>query len=120
MKAKKMVVLAAGLLVSGMAFAGPVPEYPGGESALDNYITTNLKYPTAAQANGIEGVVDVAFTVKADGSIGAIKIVRMVDPDLEQEAIRLVKGMPAWTPADKNGQAVDAQTQVQITFTLPQ
>lgn len=120
MKGKKMLALAAGMLFSGMAFAGATPEYPGGKSALDEYIATNMKYPAAAQANGIEGVVDVAFTVKTDGSIGAIKIVRMVDPDLEQEAIRLVKGMPAWTPADKNGQPVDAQTQVQITFTLPQ
>ena len=120
MKAKKMLALAAGLLFSGMAFAGPAPVYPGGEDALNQYLATNLKYPASAKANGIEGVVDVAFTVKADGSIGAIKIVRMVDPDLEQEAIRLVKGMPAWTPADKNGQPVDAQTQVQITFTLPQ
>ena len=120
MKANKMIALAAGLLFSGMAFAGPVPEYPGGDDAMNQYFTTNLKYPATARANGIEGVVDVAFTVKADGSIGAIKIVRMVDPDLEQEAIRLVKGMPAWTPADKNGQPVDAQTQVQITFTLPQ
>ena len=120
MKANKMIALAAGLLFSGMAFAGPVPEYPGGDEAMNQYLTTNLKYPATARANGIEGVVDVAFTVKADGSIGAITIVRMVDPDLEQEAIRLVKGMPAWTPADKNGQPVDAQTQVQITFTLPQ
>ena len=119
MKAKKITALAAGLLFTGMAFAGPAPEYPGGKDALNNYITSNLKYPAGAIANGIEGVVDVAFTVKADGSIGSIKIVRMVDPDLEQEAIRLVKNMPAWTPADKNGQPVDAQTQVQINFTLP-
>ena len=120
MKARKIIAVAAGLLFTGMAFAGPAPEYPGGKDAMNQYISSNLKYPDAAKANGIEGVVDVAFTVKADGSIGAIKIVRMVDPDLEQEAIRLVKGMPAWTPADQNGQPVDAQTQVQITFTLPQ
>lgn len=109
----------AGLLFAGAAYAGPKPEYPGGQDALNQYISTNLKYPQAAKDNGIEGVVDVAFTVKADGSIGAIKIVRMIDPDLEEEAIRLVKGMPAWTPADKNGQPVDAQTQVEINFVLP-
>ena len=112
--------MAAGLLLAGAAYAGPTPEFPGGEDALNKYLTDNMKYPQTAINNGIEGVVDVSFTVKADGSIGAIKIVRMVDPDLEQEAIRLVKGMPAWTPADNNGQPVDAQTQVQIKFTLPQ
>ena len=107
------------MLMAGTAFAGPKPEYPGGQQALQEYITTNLKYPDTAKANGIEGTVDVAFTVKTDGTIGAIKIVRMVDPDLEAEAIRLVKGMPAWTPADNNGKPVDAQTQVQINFLLP-
>lgn len=113
------MMMAAGLLVGLTSFAGPKPEYPGGKEALDNYISTNLKYPQTAIDNGIEGVVDVAFLVKTDGSIGAIKIVRMVDPDLESEAIRLVKGMPAWIPADKNGQPVDAQAQVEINFVLP-
>lgn len=107
-----------GLLLSAVAFAGATPQYPGGETAMKKYISENLRYPEAAKANGIEGVVDVAFTVKADGSIGAIKIVRMVDPDLESEAIRLVKNMPKWTPADKNGAPVDAQTQVQVNFIL--
>lgn len=112
-------MLAAGLLMAGAAFAGPKPEYPGGQAALDQYLQTNLKYPQAAKDNGIEGTVDVAFLVKTDGSIGAIKIVRMVDPDLESEAIRLVKGMPAWIPADKNGTPVDAQAQIQVIFLLP-
>lgn len=112
--------MAAGLLFSGAALAaGPTPEYPGGDAALKEYIATNMQYPQAAIDNGIEGVVDVAFMVKTDGSIGAIKIVRMVDPDLETEAIRLVKGMPAWIPAEQNGQPVEAQTQVDINFVLP-
>lgn len=113
------MTMAAGLLLTGAAFAGPKPEYPGGKAALDKYLADNMKYPQTAIDNGIEGVVDVAFIVKADGSIGAIKIVRMVDPDLESEAIRLVKGMPAWTPADQNGQPVDAQAQVEVNFELP-
>lgn len=116
---KKFLLFTAGLLFGAVAFAGPKPEYPGGDSALQSYLSSNMKYPQSAIDNGIEGIVDVAFTVKADGSIGAIKIVRMVDPDLESEAIRLVKNMPAWTPADKNGQPVDAQTQVQVNFVLP-
>lgn len=108
----------AGLLVAGAAYAGTQPEYPGGKAALDNYLSSNMKYPARAAENGIEGIVDVAFIVKTDGSIGSIKIVRMVDPDLESEAIRLVKGMPAWIPAEQNGQPVDAQTQVEVNFVL--
>ena len=114
-----MMLIGAGLLMAGTAFAGEKPEFPGGKSALDAYIAKNMKYPQTALDNGIEGVVDVAFIVKTDGSIGTIKIVRMVDPDLESEAIRLVKGMPAWTPADKNGSPVEAPAQVNINFVLP-
>lgn len=116
---KKLMLMAGALLLAGAAYAGPKPEYPGGKAALDKYISTNMKYPQTAIDNGIEGVVDVAFMVKSDGSIGSIKIVRMVDPDLEAEAIRLVKGMPAWVPADKDGQPVDMQTQVEVNFVLP-
>lgn len=116
---KKIFTLAAGLLFAAAAFATATPQYPGGKEALDKYLSSNMKYPQSAIDNGIEGVVDVAFVVKTDGSIGNIKIVRMVDPDLEAEAIRLVKGMPAWVPADQNGAPVEAQTQVQVNFVLP-
>ena len=116
---KKLMLAMAGLLLAGAAHAASQPQYPGGKDAMNQYLATNLKYPKSAIDNGIEGVVDVAFIVKADGSIGSIKIVRMVDPDLESESIRLVKGMPAWIPAEKNGQPVDAQTQVEVKFVLP-
>lgn len=116
---KKSMLAIAGLLLAGAAYAGPKPEYPGGEEAMKKYLSTNMKYPQTAIDNGIEGVVDVAFIVKTDGSIGSIKIVRMVDPDLESEAIRLVKGMPHWIPAEKNGVPFDAQTQVDVNFVLP-
>lgn len=116
---KYMIAMAAALLTAGAALAGPKPEYPGGQEALDQYLATNMKYPQTAKDNGIEGVVDVAFVVKADGTIGTIKIVRMVDPDLESEAVRLVKGMPAWIPADNGGKPIDAQTQVAVPFVLP-
>ena len=81
-------------------------------------ISENLQYPAMAKENGVEGIVNVAFTVKSDGSIGSIKIVRMIDPDLEQEAIRLVKSMPKWTPADDGGNPVDATATVAIPFIL--
>ena len=80
----------------------------------------HLKYPEMARENGVEGVVDVKFTVKADGTIGNIKIARMVDPDLESEAIRLVKNMPKWQPADKDGKPVDAPASVKVNFVIPE
>ncbi|MCM1377946.1 MAG: energy transducer TonB [Clostridium sp.] len=110
------------LCVGGMlmAFADTTPQFPGGETALAEYLKTNMVYPQVALDNGIEGVVEVSFTVKTDGTIGAIKIVRMLDPDLEQEAIRLVKGMPAWTPAEGASGAVVAPAKVKIAFELPE
>lgn len=94
--------------------AASTPTYPGGAEALQAYISENLQYPASAKNMGIEGVVAVVFTVNPDGSIGNIKIKRMVDPDLEAEAIRLVKNMPKWTPADDGA----AQAEVEIPFTL--
>jgi len=115
-------ILALAVMVLGMAGVSQAqtvaPSYPGGEPALSSYIEENLKYPADAKANGIEGVVGVMFTVKADGTIGSIKIKRMVDPDLESEAIRLVKGMPKWNPGTDNGVAVDSSAEVDIPFTL--
>lgn len=109
------------LMLAGVGFASSaadVPTFPGGEEALNKYISDNLKYPEAAKEMGVEGIVNVGFIVNIDGTIGSIKIIRMVDPDLEQEAIRLVKNMPAWTPADKDGAPVAAPAEVAVPFVL--
>ncbi len=95
-------------------------QYPGGTAKLTEYIEANRNYPAAAMRNGIEGIVDVRFLVKQDGSREQLSIVRLVDPDLEAEALRLVKGMPAWIPANVNGKPVDSQATVQIPFMLPE
>ncbi len=102
------------------AMAADVPTFPGGDEALAKFISENMKYPAPAKENGVEGVVTLRLTVKPDGTIGAIKVVRMVDPDLEQEAIRLAKIMPAWNPADKDGVAVEALVDVPFSFELEQ
>ena len=65
-------------------FAATEPAFPGGEEAMNKYISENLQYPALAKENGVEGIVNVAFTVKSDGSIGSIKIVRMIDPTLNR------------------------------------
>lgn len=115
---KKIALLLTLLLSSVGVILADNASFPGGEEALEKYISANLKYPATAAENGIEGVVQVSFTVKADGSIGTIKIDRMVDPDLEQEAIRLVKSMPVWIPATGNGTPIDSRQTLKIPFTL--
>lgn len=122
---KKALSIIASLAFAGAAMA-QVPSdtipasFPGGEKALASYIDKNLKYPQPSINNGIEGVVNVRFLVKTDGVLDKLSIVRLVDPDLEAEAIRLVKGMPAWTPATVAGTPVESESNVQITFTLPE
>jgi len=95
-------------------------QYPGGPEAMAKYINSNLRYPKASADNGIEGVVNVKFTIFSDGKLGKIGIVRLADPDLEAEGIRLVKGMPAWIPAQYKGNAVESDTTVNILFQLPE
>ncbi len=64
-------------------------------------------------------MVHVKFLVKTDGRLHDFSIVRLVDPDLEAEAVRLVKGMPAWNPATVGGTPVDSDATVLVTFSLP-
>lgn len=122
---KKLLSIIASLAVTGTVMAqtaqsDTIPaSFPGGEKALASYISKNLKYPQSSINNGIEGVVHVKFLVKTDGSLNNPTVIRLVDPDLEAEALRLVKGMPAWTPATVSGSPVDSQSTVQVIFTLP-
>lgn len=109
-----------GLIAAAIsAFADTPAQFPGGKEAMDKFIADNMVYPSTSKQNGIEGVVNVSFTVKADGQIGTIKIVRLIDPDLEQEAIRLVKKMPAWQPATRDGSSVDSSVEIPVVFELP-
>lgn len=116
---KKIFLTLATMLGIGISASALTPAtFPGGEAAQKEYISSNMKYPRTAKDNGIEGVVGLMFTVREDGTIGNIKVVRMVDPDLEAESIRLVKSMPAWTPASENGAPVESTAQIDILFTL--
>ena len=92
------------------------PEFPGKEEALIQYLSENLKYPKAVAEQGIEGMVMLQFTIKKDGSIDDIKVLRGVHPDLDAEAIRVVKEMPKWEPGTKDGEAIDVKYALPIKF----
>lgn len=115
---KFLMTMAAVAGLSASAFALTPASFPGGADAEKEYIQKNMKYPQTAKDNGIEGVVSVMFIVKTDSSIGNIKIKRMVDPDLEGEAIRLVKLMPTWIPASDNGTPVESPAELDVNFSL--
>ncbi len=78
------------------------PEFPGGMEALYKYLAQNIKYPQLARDNGITGKVYVTFVVERDGSIANPKVLRDIGGGCGQEAIRVVKSMPKWTPVQFN------------------
>ncbi len=95
-----------------------MPEFPGGEMALRQYIANTVKYPETAQENGIQGKVYVTFVVTIDGSVANAKIARGVDPLLDQEALRVVNSLPVWSPGYQKGKPVNVQYTVPINFVL--
>ncbi|MBO7506931.1 MAG: energy transducer TonB [Paludibacteraceae bacterium] len=94
-------------------------EFPGGNKKLMEYLRDNLVYPKEAQEKSIEGRVLVSFVVKKDGSIGDVTVERSVDPILDAEAVRVVKSMPNWTPAQLNGRDVSSIFRLPFLFKLP-
>ena len=94
------------------------PEFPGGMGELMKFLQRNVRYPAAAQQAGIQGKVEVEFTVKKDGSVADVKVIRSVNPELEAEAVRVISAMPKWKPGEQRGTPVDARFEMPIVFRL--
>jgi protein TonB len=95
-----------------------MPEFPGGELALRQYIANAIKYPVIAQENGIQGRVYVTFVVNTDGSVSDARIARGVDPSLDKEALRVINSLPKWKPGKQRGKPVRVSYTVPINFVL--
>lgn len=95
-----------------------MPQFPGGEAELLKYIASHIKYPTMAAENNIQGRVVVKFVVGKDGRVGEVVVVRGKDPDLDKEAVRVVKTLPNFIPGKMNGQAVSVWYTLPINFKL--
>ena len=95
-----------------------MPSYPGGKDAMIAFLSSNMRYPDAAKKNGIHGRVIVSFVVDKDGSITETKVVRSVDPALDQEALRLVNSMPKWKPGTAEGKPVRVRYSIPFNFSL--
>lgn len=94
------------------------PLFPGGDAALLKWIAANLHYPQLAIENNVQGRVTVMFVVTKTGQVGEVKVVRGKDPDLDKEAVRVVKSLPKFQPGKQNGQAVNVWYTVPIAFKL--
>ncbi len=94
------------------------PQFPGGEAALLKYVAEHIRYPAMAQESNIQGRVVVQFVVTKTGAVGEVKVVRGKDPDLDKEAVRVVKSLPKFVPGKMNGHAVNVWYTLPIQFKL--
>ncbi len=95
-----------------------IPTYPGGVSALMDFIQSNMQYPEQAKADNAEGMVQVSFVVEKDGTASDFEVVDEHHPALEAEAVRVMQMMPKWNPATQDGVKVRVEYTVPVKFTL--
>jgi protein TonB len=95
-----------------------MPEFPGGMAKLMEYLSQNVRYPALAMQQRVQGRVVVEFVVNKDGSISDESILRSVHPLLNEEALRLVKNMPKWSPGMQRGKAVRVRYTIPVLFRL--
>ena len=95
-----------------------MPQYPGGESALLNFVYKNLKYPASAVKDKIQGRVILRFVVTKTGEVDKVEVIRSLQPDCDKEAIRVVKMLPKFTPGNQSGKPVSIWYTMPVIFKL--
>ena len=98
--------------------AEEMPEFPGGVEALMDYVGRNVKYPEEAKDKEIQGRVFVSFVIEKDGSVNEVKVLRGIGGGCDEEAVRVIKAMPKWTPGKQKGKPVRVNYQIPINFKL--
>lgn len=101
-----------------MEKANAIPSFPGGITAMEQWLEKNLIYPDDAKNEGIQGTIEVKFTVEKDGCISNAYVNKGKFPSLNDEALRLVNLMPKWIPGEYNGNPVRSYYTLPIKFRL--
>ncbi|MCE1199879.1 MAG: TonB family protein, partial [Marinilabiliales bacterium] len=83
-----------------------MPQFPGGEREMLRFIKMNLRYPASAQDNGVQGTVLLNFVVDREGKITNIKVIKGIGFGCDEESVRVLEKMPAWSPGKQRGQPV--------------
>lgn len=92
------------------------PEFKGGIEKMYEYITNNFQYPDEAARRSIRGKMEVEFTVEKSGDITYVGILKGLDYSIDEEVLRLLKAMPRWIPATKNGEPVRYKVSMPINI----
>lgn len=95
-----------------------MPEFPGGQKAMLEYLYRNITYPKMARENGIQGIVLITFIILADGSITNIELKRDPGGGCGEEAKRVIKTMPKWKPGKLDGKPVAVSFNLPVNFKL--
>ncbi len=95
-----------------------MPSFPGGDAARMKYLQENINYPQMARESGIQGTVYVTFVVETNGEVTDIRILRGIGGGCDEEAVRVIEGMPKWNAGMQRGKPVRVQFNMPIKFTL--
>lgn len=95
-----------------------MPDYPGGIGEMMKYLVKNIRYPKEMEEQKVEGRVIITFVVRKNGEIADAKVVKSVHPQLDAEALRIINGMPNWTPGMQGGEPVNTKFTLPVSFKL--
>jgi periplasmic protein TonB len=95
-----------------------MPEFPGGKNAMAKFVAENIKYPEEARKAGVEGIVTISYLVGEDGSLSSFETIKSPRPDMAEEAIRVLKLMPKFSPGMKYEKAVPVRLVLPVKFVL--
>ena len=96
-----------------------MPEFQGGQPAMEKYLADNIKYPKDALDKKVEGLIVISFVVGKSGELTDIKILKGLSESTNAEALRVVQSMPAWKPGKQNGRVVLVRYTLPVFFKLP-
>ncbi len=97
-----------------------MPEFPGGMDAWARFLNKNLRYPAIARDAGISGRVTLSFVVERNGEITNLKVLKGIGGGCDEEAMRVIKKSPLWSPGIQNGKPVRVSYVMPIAFRLAQ
>jgi TonB family protein len=95
-----------------------MPEFPGGMEGLIKYLSENLRYPAEAREMNVQGTVFLGFVVQADGAITDVGVLKGIGKGCDDEARRVLSGMPPWQPGKQGGKAVAVRYSLPIRFVM--
>ncbi len=102
----------------GYYYYETMPEFRGGIKALQGFIAGELKYPSWSASRGIGGRVILSFVVGSDGRLHDVKVIKGVNEELDEEAVRMIKRMPKWKPGTQDGNAVNVKYSLPVAFSI--